>query len=114
MPKGMQPGVLGFAVFRDHASSDLRRDQAASNDVLKTHDVPLVTREHKIMRALWAGEFPFPQGIQDLRSKRNGSFSRFGLWLADCVVAIRTLANVQLAALEVYILPSKAPRLTGA
>ena len=63
--------------------------------------------EYQVQVSLRASKPPFPQGVHDHRPERNGSFARMGFRSPDLVVSVGTLPHMQLAALKVYVFPTK-------
>src|SRR5205823_3630159 len=59
-------------------------------------------------------ELPFPQRVAHQGSKWNCALRRFRFELADRAIAIGALMNMQLAAMQIDILPAQTAELRGA
>src|SRR5262249_49156437 len=60
-------------------------------------------------------QLPFLQGAQHVRGKRDAAHAGLGFRVADFVITIGALADVQLASLQVNVSPpSQAPQLASA
>src|SRR5262249_54964005 len=64
-------------------------------------------REDKIMLTLQTGEVPFLQREDQFRSEWNSASASLTLGRTDLIPAIRTLANVKLAMLQIDIGPAQ-------
>src|SRR5262249_29151890 len=110
----MQSGVFRVAFLRPHASGLLCWDKATPDDVLKANDCPFAAREDEILLALGTREFPFFESFEHMRPKRDGPLAGLRLRPTNRVISIGALAHMQLAALEVHVIPTQAARLAGA
>src|SRR5262249_43630260 len=62
-----------------NAGRDLQRIEAAIGDIRVVLDMPVAVREHEIVIAFRAGEFPFAKGIDDHRRHRDLAITGFRL-----------------------------------
>src|SRR5262249_30294085 len=130
VPQRVQPGVFRlnnwFALLvplrlpvlveyrHGYAPGNLGRHQSAADDVFKAHNRPLAARKDEVVLALRTAELPLVQGAQQIQPDRYGGLAGLGLRLADRLIPIGALADVQFAALEVDILPPQPACLAGA
>src|SRR5262249_20584391 len=110
----MEPGVFRPARPGDDAGSNPDRDQAALDDVGELLDSAVVVGEGQVEIALWAGELPRAQDIDQYRGKRDGALAGLRLRWSDLAVPIGPLTDVEFATPEVDIGPGQAAQLRGA
>ena len=107
MPERVQTGVFWLTGGIDEFGCTHRPFEGA-DEVVVAGNAPSGARKHKAELALRTHESPFPKHVEYQRSQRHGAIAGFRLRPADHVVPVSTLAHVQLAALEVDILPTQA------
>ena len=77
-------------------------------------DVSEPVREYEAELSFRAQQTPLPQGFYDYRWQRNRAFARGRFWLADFVIAVGSLADVEFAAFQVNVCPeSRVVRTRG-
>ena len=108
VPQAVQAGVLRLAAAVTTPAAICAGMQAAVDDVGEVLDVAGAVREDEIKLALRAGEPLLPQRVHHHRRQRHGALAGFRLGRADGVKTIGALADVQIAALEIDILPAQA------
>src|SRR5262245_12930786 len=114
VPQCMQALVFCTAMLIDDAGGNLRRMEAAADDVVAVVDAAPVIGEHEAKLAPGRGQPVFAQcGNQHWR-ERDGALARLRLRPPDLAIAIGALAHMQIAAFQVDIIPPQASQLGGA
>src|SRR5262249_8830098 len=109
--QAMQAAVFRPTIGRHHTSRDLRGMKAALDDAVPMIDAALAVGEGEAEFAIGAGEAVLAQHRQDQRRQRNPALARGRFRPPDLAVAIRALAHVEFAALEVDIIPPQSAKL---
>src|SRR5215217_3639617 len=104
MAQSVEPGVFrdedrvsitgGLASGQGHAGRNLRWQEPTVHYVAVAFDFPGTGREHQIEVALWAGELPFFQSVDDQRCERHLALASVRFRHAYVMVPIGPLPNV--------------------
>jgi hypothetical protein len=89
----MQARIFGFSIRVDNAGGHLGGEQSAVYDVIPGLNRAGARRKHE--RAMGATNFPFSERVGHQRRKWDDALPAIGLRLADLVVAIGPLRNMQ-------------------
>ena len=110
VPQAVQAGVFRFAICRDYAGGNLRRDKAAVDNI----GVALDTADAIGKFAFRASEFPFPKRIHQHRRQRDGALGGSRFKRPHYPVVVGALAHMELVALEIDIGPTKSAQFRSA
>ena len=124
MPEGVQPGIFrpqyrapvfvafGVAILIEnsdrHPGGNLGREKASVEDVLVALDVSDPVRKYEAELSFRTQQTPLPQGFYDYRRQRNCALARVGFWLADIVIAVGSLPDVEFAVFQINACPRQA------
>src|SRR5262249_2405541 len=114
MSEAMQAGVFWPAILGHDASGDLRREEPARENVLIDRDRAAPRREREAEFTLRALQPPLAQLAGQRWRQRHRPLALAALGPAYRAKAVGSLPNVQLALLEVDVLPTKPSQFRSA
>src|SRR5262245_41969661 len=110
----MQAGVFRIAMAIDYTGRDQRRKAHARADGARVLDVTFPVGGDEVEMSLGTGEAVLAQGIYHHRGQGHGALTGFRLEPTDGTEAVRALAHIDLAALQIDIGPAQAAKLRRA
>ena len=110
----MEALVFRPAMLIDDAGGNLRRMKSKPNDRVAMLDAAAAVGKYYVPIAPWTGEPVLAQCGDDHRRQRHRALACLRLRAPDRAVPIGALADMQLAAFQIYVMPAQAAQLRGA